>query len=357
MGGYKKEKYIYSIFFCIWIVFSIEYFTTVDYSVYYYGFEDVNEKWEPLYQLLLYIFRPIGFVAFNSIVAAFEIATFCFMFCLVVPPKYRWIGVLLLVISTQNLLLYMTVKRQFFAMMTSMWIIYFIFYSKAKFKYLYALLVYVCAINIHTSAYVSIIYFALPFLNFRFPKWSIIALFLLYLGSHYLLMSNFSEYLLYFLTLTYRGAEGFYEIYINEISDYEDDRSSISLILFLYQTIYFLLLLCYNKKCDFVQRKMFLCSIIGLFLTNILVGNLYRIGFYFTVFHIFSIPILLQHIQVSGMKKLASIFIVLCLLVPIKQYVEVFSGAKINALTAKYQYFYTIFHDNPDKRRYDFLYR
>lgn len=70
------------------MIFSIEYYTTIDYRVYYENFQfPPKGVWEPLYMLLVMIFKPFGYVFFNACMAAFEMYTLCFMI------KNMWISV------------------------------------------------------------------------------------------------------------------------------------------------------------------------------------------------------------------------------------------------------------------------
>lgn len=352
---YKDNRYINAIFILMWVIFSIEFYTTKDYPVYYNGFYNLedNENWEIIYKYLVELFQSVGFVAFNASVAAFEIFTLCFFFKKIVPPKYRWLSLTILILDTGNLFLFMNLKRQFFAMMVAMWIIYFLLYSQHRFRYLYSVVVFLCAINIHTSAYAAIGYFALPFIKIRLNKVAIISIFLIFIASYTFRLSSLSEQLFLLLSST-GGNVDYYSTYILQQEDYEGTTSGRGIFVVLYNLSMLVLLLFFNKKFNDQQYKLILCSILGFILMNILKGNFFRLYFYYSIFNIFNISILLAVLFNQKRRLLYTYLLCLALALPIKSYTNAFLINKVTYMTIKYRYFYTIFHSKPDKRDYLF---
>ncbi len=355
IGNCRNQKLIDAIFFLMWVIFAIEYYTTKDYSVYYNGFYSLrlNENWEPVYRILITIFQPLGFIVFNACVAAFEIFTLCFFFKKIVPPHYRWISLCVLILDTNNLFLLMNFKRQFFAMMVAIWIIYFLLYSAHKYKYVFAVLVFLCAINIHSSAYISAGYFALPLLKRRLNKTAIIVILLIYIASIGFALSSFSDQLMWLLNATGSNAD-YYDAYILQQADYEGTDSGMGFFTKLSNISLLGLLLFYNKDFDDRQYKFLLCSVISFMLMNILKGNFYRLYLYYSIFNIFTVSILLQILKNKKRQLLYVYMLCLTLAVPVKSYYNAFFSDKITFMTIKYKHFYTIFHLNPDKKDYLF---
>lgn len=350
-----NDTYINIIFFLMWIIFAIEFYTTKDYPVYYEGFYDNQEHWELIYTALIKMFRPFGFITFNAVITAFEMFTFCFIFKKIVPPKYRWISLAIIILNTDNLFIYMNLKRQFFAMMVSLWIIYFLLYSnyKYKYKYIYAFLTFLCAINIHSSAYISIGYFALPFLNFRFNKKGIFIIIFLYLASYSFKLSNYSDILTTFLTSSSNSSE-YYEQYVTQQADYEGVDSGRGMFNNIYNILLFITLLIFNRKFNDTQFKLALCAIFSLIMMNILKGNFFRLYLYYSIFNHFIISIVLSILYTQRRKILYTTMMFLVLAISIKSYLNAFVLDKITYMTVKYKYFYTIFHEHPDKSDYLF---
>jgi len=355
VGNCRNQKLIDLIFFLIWVIFAIEYYTTKDYPVYYKGFYalNLNENWEPIYRLLIAIFQPLGFIVFNACVAAFEIFTLCFFFKKIVSPHYRWISLCVLILDTNNLFLLMNFKRQFFAMMVALWIIHFLLYSVHKYKYILAALVFLCAINIHSSAYISIGYFALPLFKRRLNKPVIAVILLIYIASIGFALSSFSDQLMWLLNATGSNSD-YYDAYILQQADYEGTSSGFGFFSILSNISLLLLLLIYNKDFDERQYKFLLCSVLSFILLNILKGNFYRLNLYYSIFNIFTISILLQILKNKKKQYLYTYMLCLTLAVPVKSYYNAFLSDKITFMTIKYKHFYTIFHSNPDKKDYLF---
>ena len=352
---YRDDRYINAIFILMWIIFSIEFYTTKDYPVYYKGFYNCgnNENWEPVYKFLVEAFQPVGFIVFNAVVAAFEIFTLCFFFKKVVPPKYRWLSLTILMLDTGNLFLFMNLKRQFFAMMVAIWIVYFLLYSQHKYRYLFSIFAFLGAINIHSSAYIAIGYFLLPFIKVRLSKVAILSILLVYIASYTFRLSSFSDQLFLLLSSTGSNAD-YYDVYILQQEDYEGTSSGMGNFVLLYNLSMFLLLLFLNKKFTEQQYKLVLCSILSFVLMNILKGNFFRLYFYYSIFNIFNISVLLMILFKQKSTLIWIYLICLAFALPIKSYYNAFFGEKISYMTIKYKHYYTIFHTNPDKRDYLF---
>ncbi len=359
-GGYKNEKCINSIFFAAWVIFSIEYYTTKDYVVYYENFHRIGEHiiWEPIYRFLLKIAQPIGFIPFNSMVAAFEMFTLCVIFKKVIPPKFMWVGVLILILDTSELFIFMNVKRQFFAMMISMWIFYFMAYSSSRLRYVYAIAMFLIAINVHTVAYISVLYFFVPLLRFRFGWLAIASILALYMAAFTFRLSELSEMMFGALDLLLSDDSDRYSRYIQEQGEYEDMEIAKAMFNSIFDISLMVLLLLYNKRFTQHQFNVAFFAIIGLFLGNILKGNIARANYFFDIFALFSVPIVLSYLRndsrVLIRKWLYYGMLLLSLALPVKSYYNAMSGTKVTFMTYKYRYFYTIFDKNPDKTDYLF---
>lgn len=349
----NNDVYINMIFFLMWVIFAIEFYTTKDYPVYYEGFYDNQEHWEYIYTVLIQMFKPFGFITFNAVVAAFEMFTFCFIFKKIVPPKYRWLSLAIIILNTDNLFIYMNLKRQFFAMMVSLWIIYFLLYSNYKYKYIYAFLSFLCAINIHSSAYISVGYFLLPLLNFRFNKIGIFVIVFLYLASYSFKLSSYSDLLTTFL-MSYSNDSEYYEQYVLQQADYEGEESGRGFFNNIYNILLFIVLLIFNKKFNNTQFKFVLCAIFSLILMNILKGNFFRLYLYYSIFNHLIISIVLSILYAQRKMILYTTMMFLALAISIKSYLNAFVFDKVTYMTIKYKHFYTIFHEHPDKSDYLF---
>lgn len=361
-SDYEKESCRKAIFVGMWLLFSIEFYSTKDYEVYYENFSRVHihSIWEPLYRVLLAFFQPFGFYVFNSCVAAFEFFTLYVFFKHAVPKKYLWLAILMLVLNTEGLFYYMCIKRQFLAICVSLWILYFILYSDNRLRYLWAVVLFICAVNIHTSAYVAVGYFILPLIRFRLNIIFAILVALIYVGSVSFQMSSYSDMLYEMVSLVEDDDMGNnrYGLYVDYQESGQFEKVMAGMFVQLYQISLFVLLLIYNKRVSDTQYKLFLLSIAALIFGNFLVGDFVRLNLYYNIAFLFTTPILLSYIH----KDMSSLFVAcvywgfltLSLMNPVKSYYNAMSGEKVSYMTIKMKHFYTIFDENPDKSSYSF---
>ncbi len=361
-SDYEKESFRKAIFVGMWLLFSIEFYSTKDYEVYFENFSrtHIHVIWEPVYRLLLAIFQPFGFYVFNSCVAAFEFFTLYTLFIYAVPRKYFWIAILMLILNTDGLFYYMCIKRQFFAICVSLWMLYFLLYSVNKFRFLWSIAIFICAVNIHTSAYVTIGYFLLPFIRFRL-NWILVAvIMILYIGSVSFQLSSYSDLLYEMVDFIEDDEMGNnrYGLYVDYQEKGQLEKVVSGIFVQVYQIVLFALLLLYNRRVNIIQYKLFLLSIISLVFQNFLVGDFFRLILYYNISFLFTTPILLS-VMHKNMDNLLSMcaywgFMALALLSPIKSYYNAMSGDKVSYMTIKMKHFYTIFDENPDKSSYSF---
>lgn len=361
-SDYEKESCRKAIFVGMWLLFSIEFYSTRDFDVYYENFSRTANHviWEPLYRFLLSIFQPFGFYVFNSCVAAFEFYTLYILFKHAVPKKYFWIGICILIFSTNHLFYYMCIKRQFVAICASLWILYFLLYSKNQLKYLYAILAFICAINLHTGAYASIGYFILPLLRFRLNKiWCLVFL-VIYISSVSFQMSSYSDILYEMVELIEDDdmGENRYGTYVENQDITGFNKVVRSVFLQAFSILLFVLILLYNKKVTDTQFKIFVLSAIGLIFENFLIGDFFRLNLNYTITYLFSVPILLSYMvnnkgTIIGWGLYWGL-ILLALATPIKSYYNAISGTKVTRMTVKMKHFYTIFDESPDKSNHNF---
>ncbi|TFU91881.1 hypothetical protein E4T81_13945 [Barnesiella sp. WM24] len=362
-SDYEKESCRKAIFFGMWLLFSIEFYSTRDFDVYYENFSRTANHviWEPLYRFLLAIFQPFGFFVFNSCVAAFEFCTLYVLFKHAVPKRYFWIGICILILSTNHLFYYMCIKRQFLAICASLWILYFLLYSTKRLRYLYAIIAFICAINLHTGAYASIGYFILPFIRFRINIIWCAVLMVIYIASMSFQMSSYSDALFEMVTLIEDDdlGDNRYGTYIDNQDITGFNKVIRSIFQLAYSILLYVLLLLYNKKVTDSQFKIFVLSIVSLILENFLVGDLFRLNLFYSITQLFSVPILLSYMSFKKDSSTISwglywSLIILSLATPVKSYYNAMSGTKVTRMTVKLKHFYTIFDENPDKSNHNF---
>lgn len=358
-SGFERQSCIDAIFAAMWVLFAIEYHVTNDYYGYSTGFDDpsVHYLWEPLYRWLVEVANPIGFVTFNAIIAAFEIYTLCFMFKRFCPRNYMWVGILIFVLDLTNMMTYMCLKRQFFAQMVAIWALYFTVGTQMRLRYLWATIVLICAVNIHTSAYIALFYFIVPLIKLRIGKKGMVAIALLFVGCMSFQLSGYADMLSTGLDLFLGKDSDRYGLYIEDMDDLQGDWAAgkIQLIIQLFLLV---MLLAYNKRVTLEQYWLFLLSIVGILLSVMLVGDLYRLSMYFSILNSFTVPILLTQFDLQTasirQKSVYALLLSCMLLVAAKSYYNTMSGSKVSYFTAGFRNFTTIFDEAPDMTTYQF---
>lgn len=365
----KFERYecIDIIFFGMWICFAVEYYATTDYPVYYENFDRtyIHVIWEPGYRLLLMLFQPFGFHVFNAVVAAFEMYTLCFMFKKFCPPRYMWIGILIFLLDVDNMLGYMCLKRQFFAMAISLWTLYYACWSDCKRHWLYAVLCFLVSLSIHTSALVSVAYFVVPFIRFRINYILMAIMSVVFLWSLTFEITDYGDQLmdLYSIIGNQNANYERYGQYIDELDDalIGNVLSKVGPLVALTYIATFALLLFYNRRVTERQYRLVLLSLFSYIFGNMLIGDLYRLNHYFTLTTFFTIPIVMNNLVEDGRRFHKPVYYavaVFCAMLwlgnPAKSYYNAFSGTKVSYMTFRFKHFPTIFDQTVDKSVYRF---
>ncbi len=345
-----RIEYINLIFIGLWSIFSMEYYTTVDYKVYYENFLfPPKGQWEPLYEALITLFRPLGYVFFNACMAAFEIFTLGFMLKRFVNPKWYWLAIILFIADPNTVFNFMTVKRQFIAMAVTMWIPYFMMFKDGKERYIYSTIALIIAVNIHTAAYMALLFIPILILNKRPNRIAALIIMAFYIGCSGIIISN--TQLLYRI-ITMSGIAGRYETYVDILDSADMDDYAIGMAESVYRSILVFLLLWMIPHYSDREYKIVMMAIVGYFLSAVLFSDIWRLAWFFTMFNYLALPIMFATLWKLYPRYIAMAAIALCLLWPLRQYYIVMSGKSPAHQMYKMQYFYTIFDDSVDKSYY-----
>lgn len=346
----QRSEYITFIFVGLWIIFAIEHYTTIDYGVYYEGFNfPTKGLWEPVYVWLITLFNPFGYVFFNACMAAFEIYTIYFMLKRFVQPQWQWLAILLIIIDPNVIFNFMTVKRQFIAMAVTMWIPYFLLTIPDKRRFIYSIITFIIAVNIHTAAYVALLYFALPFINVRPGKISCLIVCAIFFGCSGMLLSN-TEMLFSIMKLT--GMAGRYEQYFDILESSDMDDYGVGPVEAAVRIIVLFTLIWNSRFCSYTQYKFILLAIVGAFLNAILFSDIWRLAWFFTMFNFIAVPAAISVMWEKYHKSISIAIISLCLIMPLRQYYFVMTGQSSAHQMYKIKDYYTIFDDYVDKSTY-----
>lgn len=295
----KNHSYFLLLSFVILTLFlSLGYYwgnDVVTYENWFEGFEKSSVSWWNFSQydsftqkeygfiFVNLLFKPLGFWGMRAALFVIENAIIYSFIVKHVERRWYWLAVFIYVFNTNFWVLSSSMMRQWLAMCIVVLAVDFLL----KKKYLLFTLFLVFAISIHFSAAVCL--FIIPLLIFR-KKASKVSIYIygFFLALYYLLLPFVSDYIILYLK-----TEELYTDYL-----YEQDSMGISNVLFM---LIYTIIMYYAVKTK--QKDFFLAIIVmlfGLILPLPSLGELSaRLGYYFTVFTIGTIPMFMNNTGIN----------------------------------------------------------
>lgn len=269
-----------------------------------YGDLQIRDS-EPLYLMLLHLFKPVGFFGFLIFSAAIQLWVFYKLIKRYVDPEYYWVSLFILLVYGFNFALYyINSNRQTYSMLLTVFAVWMLFeyrsklYRNAYLKRLLFVFILVSAHSIHTAAYAAIglivIYFFVVRNKHLNIKWLLIICNVLFISRFFVDMSQYQQVLQTFWVDN--GSAEDFSNYFNDLEEYGKGR-----IFSLWQQIpYFiamnLMLIGYNKV-NMQGHFFILCSVFSIVLNGFLVATLQRSMQYYSVFIWIALPMVLPHIN------------------------------------------------------------
>lgn len=248
----------------------------------YQGKYDVETGWI----ILCRLFNPIGFGGLNMILAFINVFTLWMLMRQYVDKSLYWYTLLLYVFSSDFMLIQMSMERQTLVMMLSL---LFIELLKRK-KYIFSLLLFFIAIQIHTTAYIYILIFFLFLLNISVTK-SMIYLFIVTFTVLVYSAAYLSIEFNTLVTLLFSKYER-YEI-VKSLDDVSFRFNSSFWIM-----CFFIFMLIRNVKERTSWENYFIISTLIMYLFSSLVWIipvLYRVQFYFLMSILVTYPLIVRN--------------------------------------------------------------
>jgi transmembrane protein EpsG len=293
----KCDYWLKISFLLIFLFLALRYNYGNDYHGYLEAFYtikylDVTKGFEPGWQLLCLLFKPLGFFAMMAFLAALNCFVIYRFIKKYIPHNYYWLAVFYYVFSPQCMLIQSSSMRQTVAIIIFLFSIDFLL-KKDFVRYSICVLV---AFNFHSSA---LILFALilPLLvNIKINNFFALILFVIY-PALYLYIDSLSGFLSQFTSVYFDS----YYIYIG------NDKGEINSGLgFLFNLFIYLIVVYFARFQEDERLLLFKLAIIG-YMTmpfsflNSMAG---RIGTYFWIFNVTVIAILLSDMKRYDIKYL-----------------------------------------------------
>lgn len=247
------------------------------------AFFGVDNGWS----FLCYIFSPFGFNFFVAAVTAFSCYVFYNFIKDNVAIKWQWLGVFIYLFSSQIFVLGLSMMRQTFAI--TMFVLAYSFIKRNKI--ILPLIIMLLGTTIHSSAIITIPFLFINRLRFKNNRIFSIMLVVLYFVS--IIVAKYTSDLLNQLTL--------FNTFGRYIETYQKDTVEFNVgIGYIVMQLPFALYVIYawRNKLSKIQGSFILMSSIPYFLLAFKdVAMSERLGYYFVVFSIVTIPLALSSIN------------------------------------------------------------
>ena len=298
-----------------------------DYETYQNIFENAEQSRtaddEPLWDILSYCFRPFGWYFFVFCISLFQ----CFVVYRLVK-KYNtadstFIAPILFFFTYGMMLIQMTAMRQGLAMETCLLPFLFDFSNKRKRIWPYFLVPMISAYLIHNSSVVMVVpllyyYYLLHkrgkankparYSNFLFPVIVECVFIVVYIGKQYVFNDLFQQ-----ISLLANANDMRLSGYL-ELGNEVDDVFELSWLIVLYDAIMIFLSAVLFSSQKGVYKVFAMMSILGFFLDTLLfgMGSMPRLGYYFVIANIVTIPCLYVMLKNRYGKLVSFLFLLFC---------------------------------------------
>lgn len=289
---------IFIIFLPIFLFLALRFNYGNDYPAYLATFEEISLLYEMDYNpdrwhaevgwlFLNRIFSEIGFFPMMALLALINCYIYARLISKFVPQSYYWLAVFFYIFIPENMLVQSSAMRQTVA------ISLFILATESVINKEFAryLVMLALASLFHTSALLLIPVYALGVVNIRIKK-SWIPIFL----AGYVALFFYASEMISTIQGSLISEVGFY---FERYTIYEDKGTLGSGFGVLFHGFFLILLLYFHDEQNYAGKFLFKISIIGIYLIPFAVeiSMFARIGFYFSVFSIVSIPLIAAQIQ------------------------------------------------------------
>lgn len=311
-----KDKAILLSFLLLFIPFGLQYEMTRDWPVYVNrwlqatkGYAGQERELEFVYSLIMQLCEPLTYFGYLMVCAVFNLWIFHKYLKRYVPMEWAWLTFAIFLLRMNFAMTYIDTNRQTLAITFTMLGLYMIINPPKQKKNINALygisgLLFLAAINIHTSAVIAlpILFFPLlcRYLNSRY-LWLFIPI---YIGSFIMDFNAISNVVGSYMA-TDESLSSFSQ-YAEEIS--VRDKSLVE--QGIYGVLLFLLVHLFDRfKSN--EKPLLLAVIVFISFQGYAMYTMLRALFFYQVYSIYIIPLLFAMLISSKKSKLACVFLVL----------------------------------------------
>lgn len=323
-------------FFVIFIFLGIRYDYGNDYMGYLNDFLEFNSfsnvdffntalyHYEPGWLVLCRIFRGAGFFAMTFFLAITNCVIYYYFIKKFVPRDFYWVAVFLYVFTPELMLVQLSAMRQTVAITIFIFSIQFII-QKAPLKYVLCIAL---AAMFHSSAWALLPLYFLTFANKKISDKAILI--------------SLGVYVFLFFSLKYISplVNGLINTYFTRYEGYQEVSSIGSGLGIIYMSIFFVLLLSYERFQTKEISLIFKIAIISFVVIpfSIPFQMIVRFGMYFNVAALVAYPVILKGIKKTGYRF---VFLLLILFITLYSFFYFFQADIWETHFGKYQTIFT----------------
>lgn len=290
---YKSKAIVISMLL-MFIPFGLSFEMTNDWTGYYsrfYGENTGELQLESFYVFLMRICRPLGMIGFNMVCAAFNLSVYYLFIRKVVPKTYAWIFFAVFMLRIMLGFTLIDTNRQTLAISFVLLGVYVQLFLKDFFKnkrllyYAIIILCFLAAVNIHTSAFVTLPIIVLPYMCEKVKEWQLWVLFVLFLLTFVIDFRSLTSTFLTALSLFAGDNFDYFSQYSGELSLRSmsvPEQSIYGILLFLF--IYF------YKFFKKEEKVLLICSMLFITFQGYVMFTLARTITYYRIFIPISLP-------------------------------------------------------------------
>jgi hypothetical protein len=261
----------------------LEYFNTFEYI-------DLNSRWELGWQLLCFLFKPLGFFVMTAFLAGIN----CFIYYRFikdyVSPAYYWLAVFIYVFNPGFMLLHSSAMRQSVAIAIFLFSLGYL-YKKQIVRYVLCVLL---ASMFHSSAIILLPLYILFVIDWQISKIKAIIIFIIFV-LFLISIQIFAPYLGEFIGT-----------YFERYKDYQGGAELSSGLGFLYYIIIFIFVLIYSRFQKNHNELLFKIAIVSYYVIPLgfLIQLIGRVGMYMEPVMMAVIPIIFVCIKDKNVKSM-----------------------------------------------------
>lgn len=293
----KSDYWLKLSFVFVFMFLALRYQYGNDYMAYFYAFSDIHyydakSRYEPGWQILCLLFKPLGFFAMTAFLAAFNCIIYYRFIKNYVPPVYYWVAVFIYVFNPYFMLVHSSAMRQSIAIAIFLFSVDYI-YKKDIIRYSLCI---IFASLFHASAIILLPLYLIFIIDWKITRIRAVLIFVSFIAFLFN-ANNLAPYV-----------NRFIETNFEKYSVYQDASELGSGIGLLYYIAVLVIILIYAKKQYENKDILFKLSIASYYVIPLgfIVALMSRVGMYLQPVMMAVIPIILINIQD---KKLRFLFL------------------------------------------------